>query len=163
MLSESMQSGLNQQITREFYASHLYLAMAADFEAANLKGFAKWMRVQAEEERGHALRIFDFVLERDGRVELGVIDEPPAEFGAPIDVFRQALAHEKKVTAWINELYAQAVKEDDYATQIHLQWFVSEQVEEEANDTEIIERLQLAGDSGAALLMLDAEMGARDA
>ena len=161
MISATLQDAMNAQITKEFYASQLYLAMSVRFEAANLRGFAHWMRVQSEEEREHALRFLDYVIEREGVVELGAIDAPPAEFGSPLDIFRQALGHEQKVTASINAIYAQAIKENDYAALSFLQWFVTEQVEEESNATEMIDRLALAGDNSAALLMLDGEMKAR--
>jgi ferritin len=161
MMSAAVLDAMNQQIVKEFYASNLYLAMSAHFEAASLRGFGHWMRVQSEEEREHALRFFDHILERGGSVELGAIEQPPAEFGNPIDIFRQALEHEQKVTASINSIYAVAVRESDYASQVFLQWFVNEQVEEEANATEMIERLAMAGDDRAALLMLDAEMKSR--
>ncbi|MBK8049236.1 MAG: ferritin [Anaerolineales bacterium] len=161
MISETLQKAMNAQVTKEFYASQLYLAMSAHFEAVNLRGFAHWMRVQSDEERGHALRFFDYVLERGGSAELGAVDAPPAEFGAPIEIFKEALGHEQKVTASINAIYALALKENDYAAQAFLQWFVSEQVEEEANATEMIDRLHMAGDNSAALLMLDSEVKAR--
>ena len=163
MLSETIREALNSQITKEFYASQLYLAMSAHFTEHNLKGFAHWMRLQSEEEREHALRIFDYVLERGAAAELGAVDAPPAEFGSPVDVFAMALEHEKKVTASIHNIYTLALKENDYPTQIHLQWFIAEQVEEEANAGEMIERLRMAGDSGAALLMLDGEVKGRSA
>ncbi|MCB0054008.1 MAG: ferritin, partial [Caldilinea sp.] len=100
---------------------------------------------------------------RDGKVEVGAVEQPPAEFGAPVEIFAEALAHERKVTASINAIYAQAMKDDDYATQVFLQWFINEQVEEEASASEMVERLTMAGDNRAALLMLDAEMKGRAA
>lgn len=163
MLSQSVQLLLNQQVAKELYASNLYLAMSGHFAEANLMGMANWMRIQSEEERGHALRFFDFVIDREGQVEVGAVDQPPAEFGNPVEIFAQALEHERKVTASINAIYAQAVKNDDYATQIFLQWFITEQVEEEASAAEMVERLKMAGDDRAALLMLDAEMKGRAA
>lgn len=158
MLSQSIQTLLNQQLVKELYASNLYLAMSAHFAEANLLGMAHWMRVQSEEERGHALRILDFIVDREGHVEVGAVDQPPSEFGTPVDIFKQALEHERKVTASINNLYAHAAQENDYATQVFLQWFINEQVEEEASATEIVDRLTMAGDDRAAILMLDAEM-----
>lgn len=163
MLSQSVQQLLNEQVVKELYASNLYLAMAGHFAEANLMGMANWMRVQSEEERAHALRFFEFVLDRHGKIEVGAVAQPPAEFGAPVEVFAQALAHERKVTASIHAIYAQAMKEDDYATQVFLQGFITEQVEEEANASEMVERLSMAGDNRAALLMLDAEMKGRSA
>ena len=109
MLSPKMQDALNGQITKEFYASQLYLAMSAHFEALNLKGFAHWMRIQSDEEREHALKLFDFILDRGGSVELGAVEQPPSEFGAPVEIFQASLAHERRVTGWINELYSAAV------------------------------------------------------
>lgn len=161
MLSGSLQAALNSQITKELYASNLYLAMAGHFAESNLMGMAHWMRTQSEEERGHALRFFDFVLDRGGTPEIGGVDQPPAEFGAPVEVFQQALEHEKKVTASINSIYSEAVKENDYAVQVFLQWFINEQVEEEATATAMVERLRMAGSNEAALLMLDSEMKGR--
>ena len=162
MLSPKMQDALNGQITKEFYASQLYLAMSAHFEALNLKGFAHWMRIQSDEEREHALKIFDFVLDRGGSAELGAVEQPPSEFGSPVEIFQASLAHEQRVTGWIYELYAAAAAENDYASQVFLQWFIDEQVEEEANATEMIDRLSMAGDNKAALLMLDNEMKSRE-
>jgi ferritin len=162
MLSPAMQDALNGQITKEFYASQLYLAMSAYLEALNLKGFAHWMRVQSEEEREHALKLFDFILERGGSVELGALEQPPSEFGSPVEIFQASLGHERKVTASINDLYGRAAAENDYASQVFLQWFIEEQVEEEANASEMIDRLLMAGDNKAALLMLDTEMKSRD-
>jgi len=163
MLSHSVQQLLNEQVAKELYASNLYLAMAGHFAETNLMGMANWMRIQSEEERSHALRFFEFVIDRNGKAEVGAVAQPPAEFGAPVEVFAQALAHERKVTASIHTLYAQALKDDDYATQVFLQWFINEQVEEEANASAMVERLSMAGDNRAALLMLDTEMKGRSA
>lgn len=163
MLSHSVQQLLNEQVAKELYASNLYLAMAGHFAEINLMGMANWMRIQSEEERGHALRFFEFVIDRNGKAEVGAVAQPPAEFGAPVEIFAQALAHERKVTASIHALYAQALRDDDYATQVFLQWFINEQVEEEANASAMVERLSMAGDNRAALLMLDTEMKGRSA
>jgi ferritin len=157
-----MQDALNGQITKEFYASQLYLAMSAHFEALNLRGFARWMRSQSEEEREHALKLFDFILERGGAVELGAIEQPPSEFGAPVEIFQASLAHERHVTASIHNLYGQAAAENDYASQVFLHWFIDEQVEEESNAAGMIDRLLMAGDNKAALLMLDSEVKSRE-
>ena len=161
MLNETMQNALNEQINREFYAFYLYLSMAAHFDAQNLTGFAHWMYVQSEEERGHAMRIFHFVTERGGQVKLQPIEAPPAMFDAPLSVFEQALEHERMVTGRINALYEQAIQEQDYATRVHLQWFVTEQVEEEDILTEIVDKLKLAGDNKSALLLLDRDFRQR--
>lgn len=161
MIGDRVEAALNEQITQEFYASHSYLSMSAWFERTGYPGFAHWMRMQADEEREHALRIFDFVNDRAGQVTLGRIDAPPSEFGSPVEVFRAALAHERKVTALIGELYRLAVEEADYPTQVMLQWFVNEQVQEEKVASDIVDRLRLAGDNKSALLLLETELGQR--
>jgi ferritin len=161
MLSEKLQAALNEQVTAELFASHLYLSMAAHFSDADLPGFEAWMRAQAEEERGHAFRLFDFVLDRDGQVTLGAIDAPATDFGSALATMEAALGHEQKVSAQINALYKLAGDESDYPAQVMLQWFVTEQVEEEKTAMDIIARLKLAGDDGAALLLMDQEMGSR--
>ncbi len=161
MLSKTIQSALNDQIKHEFFASHLYLAMSAYFETSNLPGFASWMRLQSDEERGHAMKFFDFINDREGSVELQAIDQPPGEFQAPLDVFQQALDHERRVSALIHRIYELALRENDYPTQTFLQWFINEQVEEEKSASQIIEQLKLTGGNSAALLMLDREMAGR--
>lgn len=161
MLSKTIQDALNEQIKHELYSSHLYLSMSAYCESINLPGFAHWMRMQSEEERGHALKIFDYINDRGGRVTLLSIDQPPSEFESPLHVFEQALEHERKVTALINELYGLAHKENDYATQALLQWFVTEQVEEENTASQIVEELKMVGSQGTALFMLDRQLGSR--
>jgi ferritin len=163
MLSKTLQDAMNEQIKNELYSAYLYLSMSAYCEAANLPGFAHWMRLQAQEEVTHAMKFYDFIYERGGRVVLQAIDQPPVEFQSPLHVFEQTLEHEQKVTGLINDLYALAVQKKDYASQIFLQWFVTEQVEEEANATQIVERLKMIGDKAHALLMLDREMGGRGA
>jgi ferritin len=161
MMGNRVEAALNEQIVHEFYASQYYLAMSAYFERTGYPGFAHWMRMQADEEREHALRIFDFVNDRDGRVALGQIDAPPSEFGSPLEVFQAALAHERKVTTLIGELYRLAVEEADYPTQVMLQWFVNEQVQEEKVASDIADRLRLAGEDKSALLLLETELGQR--
>lgn len=161
MLGKKMQDAMNEQIKNELYSAYLYLSMAAYFETENLKGFAHWMRVQAEEEQEHALKFFDFIHERGGRVALHAIDQPPAEFESPLGVFEETLSHEQKVTSLIHDLYALALEESDYASQVFLHWFVDEQVEEEANATEILEQLKMVGDKTQGLLMLDRALGER--
>lgn len=161
MLSEKVQAALNDQINNELYAAYLYLSMAGYFKSANLSGFAHWMEMQRQEEVSHAMRIFDFVYDRDGNVILQQLGQPPSEFDSPLDVMQQALQHERNVTRLINELYELAVSESDYPTQTLLQWFITEQVEEEATASEIVDQLSLVGDNSAALLMLDRELGAR--
>ena len=161
MLSDALQNGFNEQIQKEFYSSYLYLAMAAHFEAANLPGFASWMKKQSDEERGHGMKLWDYVYDRGGKVELSAIEQPPVAFGKPLEVFELVLAHEQKVTASINALYALAAKDADVAAEIFLQWFVTEQVEEEKNATAIVEQLRLVGSQPQGLFMIDSRLGAR--
>ncbi|MCS6844194.1 MAG: ferritin [Caldilineales bacterium] len=161
MLSNTLQQALNDQIRKEFHSSYIYLSMAAYFEAENLPGMAHWMRLQADEEREHAMKIYDFVLDRGGRVTLQAIEAPPTDFASPLAVFETAYAHEQKVTQSIHDLYALAVKEGDYPTQVMLQWFVDEQVEEEKSAGLVVAQLRRVGDSPAALLMLDQQLGQR--
>jgi ferritin len=161
MLSQSLQDSLNEQIKNEFYSAHVYLAMSSWFEEKGLPGFAKWMRVQYQEELSHGLKIFDFINDRDGKALVYGFDAPPADWSSPLDVFQNSYEHEQKVTAMINNLYAQAQKEPDYPTIVLMQWFISEQVEEEKSAKLVVDQLRLAGDSGSALLILDRELGAR--
>jgi len=161
MLNKTIQDAINEQIKNELYSAYLYLSMSAYCESINLAGCAHWMRMQEQEERIHAGKFFDFVNERGGRVVLQAIDQPPAEFQSPLDIFEKTLEHEQKVTAMINDLYALAVQEKDYASQIFFQWFVTEQVEEEDNASKIIETLKMIGDNRQALLMLDKDLGGR--
>ena len=163
MLNKEVQDAMNEQIKNELYSAYLYLSMSAYSESISLPGFAHWMRVQAQEEQGHAMRFYRFIVERGGRVELQAIDQPPAEYGSPLDLFEKTLAHERKVTGLINDLYALAVREEDYASQVFMQWFITEQVEEEQNATQILEVLKMIGDSAQGLLMLDRELGQRQA
>jgi ferritin len=161
MLSKTIQSAINEQIKHEFYASYLYLSMSAYLETISLSGFAHWMRIQHNEEHEHAMKFFDYVNDRDGSVELQALDQPPGEFQSPLDVFQQALEHERRVTGMINRLYELALAEKDYPTQTFLQWFIGEQVEEEKSASQIIEQLKMTGGNPAALLLLDREMAAR--
>ena len=162
MLSRKVQDAINEQIKHEFFSSYLYLSMSAHLESAHFSGFARWMRLQSQEEMSHAMKLFDFVQEREGRVVLQAIDQPPAKFKSPLDVFQQALEHERKVTAMIHKLYDLAGKENDYATQVMLQWFITEQVEEEKTAGEAVEQLKMIGDEVTPLLMLDKQLGARE-
>jgi len=163
MFNQIIQDAMNEQIKNELYSAYLYLSMAAYCESVNVPGMAHWMRMQELEERVHALKFFDFVNERGGLVTLQAISQPPAHFESLLDVFEKTLAHEQKVTAMINDLYALAVQEKDYASQIFLQWFVTEQVEEEDSVGQVIETLKMIGDSRQGLLMLDRELGGRAA
>jgi ferritin len=161
MVSEKMQKALNDQITAEFYSAYLYLSMAAYFESLNLGGFANWMRVQTQEELAHGMIIYNHVNERGGRVKLAAIEAPPVEWRSPQHVFEEAYAHEQKVTGRINALVDLAIKESDHATNAFLQWFVTEQVEEELNASTIANQLKIAGNSPNALFMIDRELAAR--
>lgn len=162
-LSTRMQDALNQQLMRELYSAYLYLSMAAYFESLNLSGFAHWMEVQAREEVSHALRFYRQLCDRNGRVLLQAIAQPPATFKNPLEVLEQVQRHETMVTEEIQKLYALAAEEKDYTSQTFLHWFLTEQVEEEKQSTQLLERLRLAGDDRSALLVLDREMGARTA
>jgi ferritin len=161
MPTKTVEAAINDQIAKEFFASHLYLSMVAWFEDQNLPGFAQWMRIQTEEERGHAMRLFNYLIEAGGRVRLKAIEAPAVEFTSPLQVMQESLKHEQKVTASIRKLYELADKEKDYGTQLHLQWFISEQQEEEKNVSDVIARLKLAGDNKVALLLIDRELGGR--
>jgi ferritin len=160
-MKQAVLDGINEQINNELYSGYLYLAMSAHFEVENLKGFAHWMRLQAQEELEHAVRLFDHVARRGGRVTLKAIEAPPAEYGTPLSIFQKALEHERHVTRSINELYRLARHENEYATELELQWFVQEQVLEEDNTATAVDQLSLAGDNKAALLMLDRQFGQR--
>ena len=161
MMTDKMEKALNDQINEELYSSYLYLAMSAWFEAQNLSGFASWMKVQAQEEHTHAMKFFDFIHERRGTVTLQAIKEPTREWKSPLAAFEAALGHEQHITGRINDLMNQAVAEKDHATASMLQWFVNEQVEEEASADRIVQILKMAAGAPGALLMLDHQMGER--
>jgi len=162
MLNKKLQDKMNDQIKHELYSAYFYLSMAAYLESANLPGAAHWMRLQAQEEQEHAMKFFEHIHDRGGRVTLQAIDQPPTEFNGLLDVFEKTLEHEQKVTGLINDLYRLAVKEDDYASQIFLQWFVDEQVEEEKNASQIVEQIKMIGDHKGSLFMLDGHLGRRE-
>lgn len=161
MLSEKMAGALNDQINAEFYSSYIYLSMSSYFQSISLAGFASWMKMQTQEEIFHAMKLFHFVNERGGRVILKAIDAPQTAWQSPLDVFKHVLAHEQKVTALINNLVNIAQDERDHATNIFLQWFVSEQVEEEANVGSVLEKLKLIGSETSNLFILDQDLGSR--
>ena len=161
MLSKAIQDAINNQINKEFYSSYLYLAMATYCAETNLSGFASWMKVQSTEEYGHAMKFYGYVIERNGHVELETIENPHAKFKSPADVFKQVVEHEEKVTAMINKLYELAIKEKDYPTQIMLEWFITEQLEEEKSAGDILEQLKMVGDSPVSLIMMDRQLAAR--
>jgi ferritin len=162
MLSTSLEQAINDQIKNELFSGYLYLSMSAYLEANNMPGSARWMRLQSQEEVSHAMKLFDYLNDRGNQVVLQAIDQPASEFESVLDIFEKALAHEQKVTALINGLYELAVEENDYPTQIELQWFITEQVEEEKSAGEIVEQLKVIGDHGPSLIMLDRQLGARE-
>ena len=161
MIKEKMQAALTTQVNAELYSSYLYLSMAAYFESINLKGFANWMRVQTQEELVHAMKFYDFIIERGGKVVLSSIEGPPTEWASPLAVFEHAYKHEQKVTGLINNLVDLAMAEQDHATNNFLQWFVAEQVEEEASADEVVQKIKLMGDASGGLFMLDSELAQR--
>lgn len=161
MLSEKMQDALNGQLNAEVFSSYLYLSMAAYFQNNNLGGFATWMRVQAQEELLHVMKFYDFINERGGRVVLKPIDGPPTDWESSLAAFEAAYQHEQKISGLINELVDLALGERDHATNIFLQWFVTEQVEEEDNAKGVVQKLKLMGDAPGGLFMLDQELGQR--
>ena len=163
MLSKKLEEAINEQINKELYSGYLYLSMSAYCEAENLPGAANWMRIQAQEELGHAMRLFDHVKARGGRVVLKAIEMPPPVWKSPLGMFEEVLEHERKVTGLINRLYEVALSENDYATQIELQWFITEQVEEEESAGQVVEQLRRVGDQPMGLLMLDGQLGQRQA
>jgi len=162
MLSKAIQKALNEQLNAELYSSYLYLSMSAYFEAANLPGFAHWMRVQAREEEGHGMKFYEHIVDRLGRVKLQAVECPPAEWDSPLAAFEAALEHERLVTGRIDDLVKLACKEADNAAAAFLQWFVTEQVEEEAQADKVVRQLERIGDAAAPLLMLDAVMAKRE-
>ncbi len=162
MLNAAVQQALNHQIQHELYSAYVYLSMSAYFESANLPGCAHWMRLQSQEEVAHAMKFFTFVNDRGGRVVLEALAQPPVEFQSPLDVFQKALEHERKVSESIYRIYDLASKEKDYPTQVLLNWFVSEQVEEEQSASAIVGLLEMCAVEGPALIMLDRQLGARE-
>jgi len=161
MLSKKVLAALNKQINAEIYSSYLYLSMAAYTKSLGLDGFENWFKVQAQEELVHAMKFFDYVNERGGRVTLAAIDGPPVSWKSPLGVLEATLKHEQHVTALINALVDLALSESDHATSNTLQWFVAEQVEEEASADAIRQKLALVGDKGNALYMIDRELATR--
>jgi ferritin len=160
-MNDRVRQLLNDQIAHEFHAAYTYLAIAAHFESSNYEGFAKWMRLQAQEETEHAMKLFEYLVERGERISLGTIEQPKQDYGTPLDAFRTALAHERKVSGQINAIYEAATEAKDYPTVVMLQWFIQEQVEEENVTGTAVEQLEMAGDNRAALLFLDGRFGAR--
>jgi ferritin len=161
MIPKSIQDALSHQINLEQYSAQLYLAMSAHCEAKSFRGFAHWLRVQAQEETAHALKLVEFVLDRGGRLELRAIAAPPTEFGTVTQVFEKILEHERSITGSINALFELSRSEKDYASEITLQWYVTEQVEEEANVGQILDQLRAVGEQGGGIWYLDSKMGKR--
>ena len=161
MISEKMAEALNTQLNREMYSAYLYMSMSAHSTHIGLKGFANWFMVQYQEEMVHAMKFYDYLNSQGGKVKLLDIEAPPTDFDSPLDMFEKTLAHEKKVTRLIHDLVDLAIAEKDHATNIFLQWFVTEQIEEEGNDNDIIAQLKLMGDEGNALFMIDKELATR--
>lgn len=162
MLNNKILQDLNKQINAEIYSAYLYLSMASYFENANLKGFANWMKVQAKEEMNHAMKFYAYVNDRGDRVTLTGIANPPVEWSSPLKVFEEVYKHEQHVTSLIHNLLKSATADNDYATMEFLQWFVKEQVEEEASADEIRQKLKMIGESTGSLLMIDKQLAKRE-
>lgn len=161
MISKKLQNAINKQINKELYSEYLYLSMAAYLESIGLEGFANFFKIQVQEERFHAMKFFDYVNERGGRVILEAIDRPQIEFKSPVEIFEIAYNHEQYVTKLINELMEVAIKENDHAAKSFLNWYIDEQVEEEASMDKILNQLKMIGGKGQGMLMLDRELAAR--
>lgn len=161
MLKKKMQKALNEQINAEMYSAYLYLSMESYFQSISLGGFATWMRGQVQEELLHGMKFYDFVCERGGRVTLESIKKPETRWKGPLAAFKHILQHEQMVTALINDLVDLSEREKDHATRIFLQWFVTEQVEEEASVGEIVDKLELIKDNSSGLFLLDADLAKR--
>ncbi len=161
MISKKIEKALNGQVNAELYSAYLYLSMEAYFRSLNLNGFANWMRVQTQEEIFHVTKIYNFIDERGGRITLKAIDGPPTEWDSPLAAFEAAYEHEQKVTGLINNLVNLAIEEKDHATSTFLQWFVNEQVEEEASADNIVQQLQMMKDAPGGMYMLDRELAQR--
>ena len=161
MISKKMEDALNEQVNAELYSAYLYLSMESYFKAQNLNGFANWMRVQTQEEVTHAMKIYEFINERGGRVKLKAIEGPQTEWDSALAVFNAVYEHEQKVTSLINNLVDLAIKEKDHATNSFLQWFVNEQVEEEASADGIVQQLKMMENAPGGMFMLDRELGQR--
>jgi ferritin len=161
MIGEKMLKALNEQLNAEYFSSYLYLAMAAYFESENLPGFAHWMRLQSQEELGHAMKFFDHILDRGGQVTLQPIAAPPSEWASPLAAFEAAYQHEQMISGRIHDLANLAIAEGDHASNIFLHWFVTEQVEEEKNANEVVQILKKIRDSAGGLYQLDHRLGHR--
>lgn len=162
MISKKIQDALNAQINLEQYSAQLYLAMSAHCERRSFRGFAHWLRIQAQEETKHALKLVDFVLDRGGQLDLATVAAPGSDFGGVTQVFEKILEHEKAITSKIAALFELSRTERDYASEIALQWYVTEQVEEEANVGQIVDQLKAIGEQGGGIWYLDSKMGKRE-
>jgi len=156
-----METTINNQINAELYSSYLYLSMSSYFQSINLKGFANWMLIQAQEELYHAMKFYDYVNERGGKVLVKQIEKPPTEWASPLAVFEYTYKHEQKVTSLINNLVDLAISEKDHASNSFLQWYVNEQVEEESNADELVQKLKMMADTDSGLFMIDQELAKR--
>ena len=161
MLTDRMHKALNDQVQAEFESAYIYLAMAAYFDDKGLDGMANWMNVQFQEEQTHAMKFYRYILERNGRVELQALTKPPRDWPSPLAAFEAALAHERMISGRIGDLASLAIEEKDHATHNMLQWFISEQVEEEANVDAIVTQMRLVGENGHGLFMIDRELRGR--
>ncbi len=161
MISKNLEKEFNKQINAELFSAYLYQSMGAYFSSVNLSGFANWMDVQAEEECMHARKFYDYIIERGGKVKLQAIEEPKSEWNSTLEVFEAAYEHEQKITSLINKLVDIAEEEKDHASKSFLQWFIDEQVEEEASVDEIVQKLKMIGDSANGIFMLDSNLGQR--
>jgi ferritin len=161
MINPKMEAALNKQITEEFYSSFLYLSMSAFFESISLTGFANWMKIQSQEEYFHATKFYTYLIQKGGRVQLDTIQKPKTEWKSVLEVYEETYAHEQKISSLINGLVDLALEVRDHATNSFLQWFVNEQVEEEANVTKILDDLKMIADNKSILFMIDREMGQR--
>jgi ferritin len=161
MLNKQLENALNTQIKDEMFSAYLYLAMAAYCESQNLDGFAHWLKIQSDEEWEHAMKFYGYISDQGGKIVLQTIPQPPADFASPLDIFKKTLAHEQEITKRINALYELALKKNDYATQVELQWFIKEQVEEEKTAGKILEHLKSVGDNKMGIVMIDRQLASR--
>jgi ferritin len=161
MISKKMEKALNEQVNAELFSAYLYLSMEAYFRSLNLNGFANWMRVQTQEEIMHAMKIYDFIDERGGRILLKAIGGPDTQWDSPLAAFEAVYTHEQKVTGLINNLVNLAIEEKDHATNTFLQWFVNEQVEEESSADQMVQQLKMMEKAPGGMFMLDRELGQR--
>ena len=163
MIGKKVQKAINDQINKELHSAYLYLAMSVDADLKGFKGAGKWFKIQYQEETGHAMKFMEYVLDQGAAVELGAIEKPPASFASLLDMFEKTLKHEQAVTKSINDLMDLALAENDHASRILLDWYVTEQIEEEKNDNDVITQLKMAGSSTGTLLMIDKQLGKRGA